>query len=114
MIGYVVKLRGSPIGHRAYACADHGAFELEVDLATSAEPRPCPACGRPSDRTVEAVLVRLPLGTLVRGAQEAPRKPTDLNTRPLADGMSGHEFKKRRAETWFRHDMDVAKRKGLA
>ncbi len=112
--GYVVKLRGTPIGWRAYACPEHGAFEVEVDLATSGTPRPCPECGAASERTIAAVLYKPQRGTLVRGKYEGPSRPMDLDTRALADGMSPKEFKKQRAAKWFAHDMDQAKRKGLA
>lgn len=134
MSGYVLKLGGAPTGPRAYACPEHGVFELEVDLATSAEPRPCPAwpmvdanilsedeavsaglerCGRLCERAVAAALYKPQRGALVRGKYEARGRPMDLDTRPLADGTSPKEFKKQRAAKWFAHDMDEAKRKGL-
>ena len=112
-MSYLRTLRGSLTGTRSYACPDHGDFELDVDLATSATPRPCPDCGQPSERTLAAPLFKPQRGAVVRGKVAPPSRATDLNVESLADGKPVHEFQDERAAMWHAHDMDQAKRKGL-
>ena len=111
---FALRLRGSPTGPRAYSCPEHGDFELDVDLATSATPRPCPDCGQPSERALAAPLYKPQRGTLVRGKVEPPRRPTDFNTEALADGKPLHELQDERAAMWRDHDRARDKRRGLA
>ncbi|MEK7383442.1 MAG: hypothetical protein AAB262_09160 [Elusimicrobiota bacterium] len=110
---FKLNLRGSPTGPRSYACGDHGAFELDVDLATSATPRPCPVCGQPSERTLAAPLYKPQRGVVARGKVAPPSRPTDMNTEGLASGQRMSEFRAQRAATWRDHDLREAKAKGL-
>lgn len=110
---YAVKLRGSPVGPRSYACAAHGDFEAEVDLATSAAPRPCPECGQPSPRTLDLPLFKPQRVTIGRSHSPKSDNPLDMNTQLLADGMSDEDYRAHRAKVWADHDDKVNRAKGL-
>jgi hypothetical protein len=113
MSGYTVRIRGAATGRREYECPEHGPFELQVDLATSGEARPCPDCGAASERTIAAPRLRIPAGTWVRGKYEAPAHPMALDTRPLAEGTSEHEWRQQRRKKWDDFDRAEMKKAGL-
>lgn len=112
-MSFKVTIRGAATGRRAYACAEHGAFELVVDIATSADPRPCPSCGAASERTVDAAALKVPVGALVRGKYATDRHPMAMDTRPIADGMPVQEFKAMRAKQWADHDRSAMRKAGF-
>jgi len=115
-VTYTVRLRGAERGRREYACTAHGAFELDVDLATSADPRPCPTCGAPSERTLEqSVVTRIALcvdsGT---GKSDPPPSPMALNTRKMFEqGQTATSLMRERRKMWRDHDRARAKQRGL-
>jgi hypothetical protein len=113
--GYTLKVRGAPTGRREYACPAHGPFELEVDLATSGDPRPCPECGAASDRTLtQNVLTRMALTIESgRGRSDPPPSKLAMDTRPLFERKeTAREYRRRRRKLWRDHDRAAAKKAG--
>lgn len=110
---YTTRIRGGGGGLVAadYRCPDHGLFDEIVDRATSAEPRPCPACGQASERALSAPMFKPQRFTVVKGKPEAPRSPMDMDTTALADGMPFHKWKEQRAAMWRDHDLAELKAK---
>ena len=114
MSGYKLTIRGDTRAAREYACPDHGPFELVVDLATSRDPRPCPECGAPSDRTLESnIYTRVDPLSFVRGKTEKPDHPMAPQTELLAEGMPAKEYKAMRRKKWRDFDYKRAKARGL-
>lgn len=114
MSGYRVVIRGVTEAPREYACDAHGPFELVVDLATSRTPRPCPTCGAPSERTIEAsIFTRIDPLSWNRGKTEKPDHPMAPQTELLAEGMSQKEYRAMRRKKWRDWDYKRAKAKGL-
>ena len=113
---FTLKLHGEPTGRREYACDVHGPFELVVDLATSRDPRPCPTCGAPSERTLEQrVITRMAIsvesGT---GKSDAPPTPFAMDSRPVFEGkQSVAEWRADRRKVRRSYEQDQATRRGL-
>lgn len=113
---FKITIRGAPIAAREYACEQHGAFELVVDLATSRDPRPCPTCAAPSERTLTSnILNRMALsvesGT---GKSDPPPSPLAFNTRAMYEkGQTVSEFRADRRKLHRDRERARAKQKGL-
>lgn len=112
MSGFTLKLRGVTEAAREYECPEHGPFEVVVDLATSRDPRPCPACGAASERTLEVRYVAKMAPSFVRGKRDE-MPPWATTTEAIADGMPVSEWRANRAKFWENHDRAKMKEKGL-
>lgn len=110
--GYVTKIRGVREASREYACPQHGAFDLVVDLVTSSTPRPCPECGAASERTLEQHVHRKVGNSFKRGKRDE-MPPWATTTEAIADGMPVEEWRAKRADYWRDHDRKTMKSKGL-
>ena len=114
MSGYILKISGDPRASREYACDAHGPFEIVVDLATSRDPRPCPECGAPCERTLDAnIFTRVDPLSWNRGKSEKSDHPMAPQTELLAEGMPAKEYKAMRRKKWREWDYKRAKAKGL-
>lgn len=111
--GYKTTLRGTPNVLREYRCEEHGCFELDVPRETSQNPRPCPTCGAPSERTLTANIATHVNVGLFRGKSDGPRSPLDLDTRPLAEGMPLKEWRAKRSRLHRDRRRAEAKARGL-
>ena len=95
-----------------YACAEHGPFSLDVDLATSQHDRPCPTCATPSPRTLESRYFAKVANSFTRGKRDE-MPPWATTTEAIADGMPVEEWRNKRADFWGDHDRAEMKQKGL-
>lgn len=116
MSTFTIKLSGEPTGRREYACDAHGPFDLVVDLATSRDPRPCPACGAPSERTLEQrIVTRMAIcvesGT---GKSDAPPTPFAMDSRKIFEqGQSVAEWRAERRKVRRDYERDQARQRGV-
>lgn len=114
MGAFTLKLSGVTEAERQYACDDHGPFDLVVDLATSRQPRPCPTCAAPCERTIEGnILTRVNPLSFVRGKSDKPDHPMAPQTELLAEGMPAKEYRAMRRRKWKDWDRKRAKDRGL-
>lgn len=113
MSDFVLKLSGVPEAPREYECPEHGPFETVVELATSRDPRPCPECGKASERTITCNIATHVNVHVPRGKSDPP-PPHAMDTRDLASGkVTMKEFRARRRAYHRDVKRREAKQKGL-
>lgn len=78
-----------------YLCENGHRSESLEERAHPRESITCP-CGDVAERTVSAVLGRMPIATVTRGKPETPPWPHAYSTRELGDGMPYSEWKAKR------------------
>jgi hypothetical protein len=130
-VTYIVKTRGAGgLLVAEYNCPEHGVFEATVTRDANGDAPdtfPCPAeddyddgyapdgpCSYPATWCISAPSMRIwsvPCFAATRGGDMTDRPPGMLDTRPLSEGMSMTEWKKKQrdAQRTRRHKMLVDK-----
>jgi len=65
------------------------------------ETKACEYCGSEADKCISAPKIKPCYWSVSQGPREPPANPDWMDTRPLADGMSRSEWKKKRRKIHF-------------